>query len=1313
MAQVVKWDAVRPNSYYAATSFFNPGNAFDVASVVPETTTVASGYWPQATTSGFLQFFDFSDPVQAFPSQPDSYYQLGFRWIVQSLAGSSPDYWKARYSVDGGSNWISAVASAGRFAAASTWLVASIAKTIARDDLWFAFDSVRVGGADSAGRVALWDIYLVGSYTYSVESRKLSEPIGVTDARAFVKWLPVNREADPVGVTDAVRASRISIVSLCPVPKFKQFAQAKTTSGGQTALTVNLTGIKQGSLIHAQTVGTGSTGATVDDGTNTFAKRTPVQNGGDFPTVTSQDHYCLASAGGDLTITVQFTVGQDSSGSGMLAVTVFESSGSGVWSIAGFAQGGPTSDAATTASAAMTGRVHVMQGRTQTSAAWMSSMKINGTDVIYNGGQGVGGEAHYQYSGYLIMAPFTGSAVMTSNGGGGPTWASLSSYELTADVNAVGVTDAVVRLHIVPDPPGFVKVKDTAFVSDAVHLTWARRHVYSEYFGMKQLYQVISGDLNQAVNPDFFLQPSWAPYGFNYGPTENNIYNVSSSRAAEYWTWAGSRTNFSAWCNLSVNAIYGEPAQIGRSGGILVRTNSAQMDGYFMDGDAYAPGPVFPLFMGKYNNGVRTEWSVDSFTGGGKFLISAVGSKITFFMDNIRKFETFDSDFAGGGIAFYNPGCASQFSAYMQGMGLLVDTGGGLSDAVSYDKFLLSTARVISDSIGVTDARRVLQTYGVLVTLSENVGFQDAIAKIQSFRRYLSEVPGVTDSAGRKATAIKWIADAFGVSDSSPRKMGYVRGAADLVNVPQEQVQGGIHHHLFSTRVVQDSVGAPDSAVYRKDMIRRFMDDLGIADSRSAVQAFVRRPADNLGLTDSTWKAQAYRRILSDPAGVSDATVASMLAVLINRYLSEGIGVEEASRKIMGLSRSVPDAVGLTDAESVLRSFLRVVSEAAGLTDAQGRALVVSRILSEGVGLPSASGRSMGHRRGQNEGIGVGDSMGRLVARILFLSESLGLTDAQVRKLNYIRAVADQEGAADALARVFSFVRVQPEGVGVQDQASRGLRVVKAITESLGISDFANSFLILNAYVRVLSESVGLVDQAKGLRLLIRVLSEVAGVTDASRITKAMIRGLTELLGPVDSPGRSVSYLRRMSDQVGAADFSVALAIHLVTRAIADTLSVPSAHVRIIGRGRTVADAVGVSDFESRFFSAIRRISDEAGLSDAQDLHKAMLRNIGESVGVVDTPEKFLAIVRRMAEVVGIEDRRFLDQVIGGFYLVREIAEAIGVSDEQAARMFSLWFISISLSAYGETIRVDEDNRDPEIIELGSRDATITVGVKK
>ena len=166
------FEATRPSSFttnYA--TIVGCGNAFDISSTCPNTTTVCS-FTCNSTGTDKIVLKNWGSQNYA----PDSRYDM---LVAIGCRSMGTMYLNIQYSTNGGGAWTTIVASYGSTAARSIDVfTTSIARTQDPKSLW-----VRVGATTthSRGRAILFDVTLVGSYT-TPAVRFAYEPLGVTDS---------------------------------------------------------------------------------------------------------------------------------------------------------------------------------------------------------------------------------------------------------------------------------------------------------------------------------------------------------------------------------------------------------------------------------------------------------------------------------------------------------------------------------------------------------------------------------------------------------------------------------------------------------------------------------------------------------------------------------------------------------------------------------------------------------------------------------------------------------------------------------------------------------------------------------------------------------------------------------------------------------------------------------------------------------------------------------------------------------------------------------------------------------------------------
>lgn len=188
----MSFDATRPTSLYSFLTMVGSGNSFDVSSVVPNLTTVASFTWPSGDTYPGLQWQGWQEPQYV----PDSYYQMGIRFAISGL---NDDYAILEYSINSAQSWTTFVASYGNTAAVT--ITRSLARTNTPTFFQLRMNCEKLTGADTA-YVQVWDVWAVGSTSAGMQYKRYpADNVGPTDALVF-KHDEVRPFGDNLGVTD-------------------------------------------------------------------------------------------------------------------------------------------------------------------------------------------------------------------------------------------------------------------------------------------------------------------------------------------------------------------------------------------------------------------------------------------------------------------------------------------------------------------------------------------------------------------------------------------------------------------------------------------------------------------------------------------------------------------------------------------------------------------------------------------------------------------------------------------------------------------------------------------------------------------------------------------------------------------------------------------------------------------------------------------------------------------------------------------------------------------------------------------------------
>jgi hypothetical protein len=100
-------------------------------------------------------------------------------------------YLSVDYSINSGASWTTLVASFGGTKVAATTITRSLAADFPVASMWIRFNSTNV---HSRGRVQVWDVYVVGSYT-DANSFAISPEEGVGFEDSAFRSVGINRLA--------------------------------------------------------------------------------------------------------------------------------------------------------------------------------------------------------------------------------------------------------------------------------------------------------------------------------------------------------------------------------------------------------------------------------------------------------------------------------------------------------------------------------------------------------------------------------------------------------------------------------------------------------------------------------------------------------------------------------------------------------------------------------------------------------------------------------------------------------------------------------------------------------------------------------------------------------------------------------------------------------------------------------------------------------------------------------------------------------------------------------------------------------------
>lgn len=229
-----------------------------------------------------------------------------------------------------------------------------------------------------------------------------------------------------------------------------------------------------------------------------------------------------------------------------------------------------------------------------------------------------------------------------------------------------------------------------------------------------------------------------------------------------------------------------------------------------------------------------------------------------------------------------------------------VADGMGMGDVATRLAVLL---RTITDAEGITDG----QTLGRMMTLADDLGVSDEMARIVAYLRTQSDGVGLTDAAAKVHAAVRAIADTEGMSDSYSTAWTILRTISETLGLTDEMVQEGTG-----------------------TLVRVINDVVGMVDARSKAHAALRALTATIGTTDSVLRLFAASRVISDVEGITDGAYLGKVFTI-----AESIGIGDEVSRLVSFLRTEEEGIGIIDAIVRVATVLRTLDDSIQLTDVE------------------------------------------------------------------------------------------------------------------------------------------------------------------------------------------------------------------------------------------------------------------------------------------------------------------------------------------------------------------------------------------
>lgn len=199
----------------------------------------------------------------------------------------------------------------------------------------------------------------------------------------------------------------------------------------------------------------------------------------------------------------------------------------------------------------------------------------------------------------------------------------------------------------------------------------------------------------------------------------------------------------------------------------------------------------------------------------------------------------------------------------------------------------------------------------------DTLQIQDAVLRVISAVRTITETESVAESTVRLMALIRTISDTEGISETVSKVIQLIRSASDT-----ESISESTQRVLGQIRSVSDAESIYDSATYARTLIRVIAEDVLIAVSKG--------DAD-----DAT--TLAFRKAATDVEAVTE-----LLSVIFRKHVPDAISVSESIMFINTKLMVANDTMSIADQVQRVAGFVRIIDEGFG-TATVGRTTFIRR----------------------------------------------------------------------------------------------------------------------------------------------------------------------------------------------------------------------------------------------------------------------------------------------------------------------------------------------------------------------------------
>lgn len=240
------------------------------------------------------------------------------------------------------------------------------------------------------------------------------------------------------------------------------------------------------------------------------------------------------------------------------------------------------------------------------------------------------------------------------------------------------------------------------------------------------------------------------------------------------------------------------------------------------------------------------------------------------------------------------------------------------------------------------------------------------------------------------------------------------------------------------------------------------------------------------------------------------------------------------------IDRTLTDGIAVADASTVARDAVRALADAVDALDATDAARTLPRTLLEGVEVADQSTSTLAVFREVTltDGVVVADTVTRAVDAVRPLMDTLATADASVATRNMSRLLEAGVVPGDSLDATLSneatLIEVNvTDGVAVNDSLGRSRDIPRGLQDAVVVADDAG---VSRQLVRLASDGAVVADDALLSKARAPVLTDALTLTDDLAALPSLLRKLTDGVATADEEARTYKLIRLYQEAVEVAD---------------------------------------------------------------------------------------------------------------------------------------------------------------------------------